>query len=399
MEDGQERYQTALEITDIPEEKLCGASSHFFQDLFDLGNANVLTRVRRFLKISSHADAEIKKLYEQILPQLCGILSPPSKDRRLWSVGQLGGSCTTSCGLSLIRSQLPTAQYRAFKDQIRLDILFKSIEDITRGGSSESRKSLTRELLLRLEQIIKKSGPLATDGFHLVKREVEAMLANAPSSVQPLPALTAVRDHRSVSSSQTRASHHVERSTLSDRTSPRSHLQEALKVVQRGNSDQASLEKSLELIQAAQTQASENPQIQAEDAQIFSELIHTMMFLYEKKAKAAELSLQETYMLTALVTSMYSMYSDYKSHLSNAAQKEMSDLDRSLHETFKKMKLVSYPFTKQPPFVNMLSHILQRQQYWDSQNRESTPSKEHRRMSEAISLERLVHSFRKNPNQ
>lgn len=400
MEDGQERYQTALEITDVPEEKLCGASSHFFQDLFDLGNQDVLTRVRRILTTCSQTDAEIKKLYEQILPQLGGIISPPSEDRRLWSVGQRGGSCTTSCGLSLIRSQLPNAQYRAFKDQIRLDILFKSIEDITRGDSSKSRKRLTRELLLRLEQIIAKSASVASGEFQSVQREVEAMLENAPSPLPHLPALTAVSERQHVTSSQTRGQpHHVERVPLSGRNSPISHLQEALKAVQRGHFDRSSLEKSLELIQAAQTQAAENPPIHLEDVQLFSDLIHTIKSLYEKKEKALELSLQQTYILTALVTSMQSMYSAYESRLSSAAREELSHLDRSLHETFKKMKLTSYPFTRRPPFCHMLPLILQRQQHWDRQRTTPVPSKENRRMRDNAEIERLRRSLPENRNQ
>ncbi len=136
---GKKRYQTGLEIADVSEENLCSKEAPFISRLL---------RCKYF--------GSTKKLYEEILPLLKGKILPPSKDDRLWGHGQLGGSCTALCLLSLIRSQLPKDAYKEFRDLARVEVLLKSYRQIKRGwGNNTTQKMIALEVIKNMKKSLK----------------------------------------------------------------------------------------------------------------------------------------------------------------------------------------------------------------------------------------------------
>lgn len=162
-EEGKLLHQTGLIFEEVKGEKLFGKESTFLKDLFN--NAD-------FLKKGS-----IETLYEKILPQLGGKLLLPLEDDHLWSHGQLGGSCTARCCLSLIRSGMTKDKYSAFKETARSEIALKSYASIKRGwGDNATRKAVTLEVVKGLERGYEKKGELLPEEFQKIKLELEKSL-------------------------------------------------------------------------------------------------------------------------------------------------------------------------------------------------------------------------------
>lgn len=135
--DGKKKYQTVLEFEDVTQDKL---SLQFFTQM---------------LENAIHEDDTQKgldNLYTNILSQL-GRPSPPSQDKRHWSSGQKGGSCSAQCILSVIRSQLTEEQYSRFKTLARTKMLMMTVEDISKGkGDIATKKVIALEVVRKMEK-------------------------------------------------------------------------------------------------------------------------------------------------------------------------------------------------------------------------------------------------------
>ncbi len=141
--DGKIRFQTALEIDQISESDLC--TGPFLAEMLKLNR--------------SSSEGDIQKLYEQALPLLKGKILPPSQNPQLWSHGQLGGTCTTLCLLSFIRSQSSREWYKKFRDYGRAHVLLKGFRDIKKGvGKYNIQAMICLEMITDLQRSFVKRG-------------------------------------------------------------------------------------------------------------------------------------------------------------------------------------------------------------------------------------------------
>ena len=163
---GRPKYQTALEITDVSEEALCGHSSRFFSRLFAL------------------EESPVKKLYTKVIPLLRGTIAPPSSDPRLWSHGQIGGSCSASCGLSLIRSQLDRETFKEFRERSRIEMILESFQQIKEGGeSSTDQKIVTLEVVRKLMHIYDRRGLPLPKELEETKKQLEEISSQSSQKI------------------------------------------------------------------------------------------------------------------------------------------------------------------------------------------------------------------------
>lgn len=116
-EHGKQIYQTAFEINDVSEENL---TFDFFKQLCDCSITHGTTP---------------DSVYN-ILKTLGGTIAPPSEDPRLWSSGQLSGSCSARCILSLIRSQSSPEEYEQFMQKAQYELVYKAVKQL-RSGSGD----------------------------------------------------------------------------------------------------------------------------------------------------------------------------------------------------------------------------------------------------------------------
>ncbi len=160
--DGRRMYQTALEIEDITAENLISYMSPFFLIIKNM--------------LSIPPSKSTTGVYEEIIPLLKGRIAPPSDDARLWSPGQLGGSCSTSCIVSYIRSQLPTEDFEQLMDVARHEILFKSYREIKNGwGNTTIQKLVTLEIVEELQHRHQLEGRELPKQLQEMKRQLMAM--------------------------------------------------------------------------------------------------------------------------------------------------------------------------------------------------------------------------------
>jgi hypothetical protein len=136
--DGKLRYQTSFEIQNVSEESLCGKTSGFFS------------------KIYSARSQPTEYFYTAALPSLDGTLAPARvEEQRVWSHGQLGGSCTASCLLAFIRPNMSPEEFKEFRDSIRMEMLLKTYEQAQAGKASShtinAAQEIARKLLTRRE--------------------------------------------------------------------------------------------------------------------------------------------------------------------------------------------------------------------------------------------------------
>lgn len=158
-DNGKQLYQTALEIEGISEQNLCGWDSFFIDRILING-------------LIGSTDT----LYTEILPLLKGTVAPASEDSRLWGHGQLGGSCTAACGLSLVRSQLDETSYKEFRELGRTEMLLKSYKEIKSGwGNNSIQRTVTLEVVKKLESSLKKRGKELPDEIKEMRRQLEAI--------------------------------------------------------------------------------------------------------------------------------------------------------------------------------------------------------------------------------
>lgn len=156
IERGVLKYQTAFDIDNVSLSSLCAPHSDFFNRIF----SNSLT---------------VKSLYTEILPSLEGVVAPPHTDRRLWSHGQFGGSCSASSVKALIRSHLKAKEYKEFSIIARTELALSSYQKIIHGcGNNTTQKIVTLEMIHRLNQSLHKQGitlpkPLKKIRNHLVQ--------------------------------------------------------------------------------------------------------------------------------------------------------------------------------------------------------------------------------------
>lgn len=171
--DKKNQYQTGLEIDDVSEDALCGPTSSFLTDLYNLSKMN--KRGDYFFSFR----VEIKRLYEDILPQLKGTIVLPSTDDRLWQRAQEGGSCHTSCGLSLIRAQMSKEEYQMFKASARMRLAYKTYTQLGKGMSlSATRKIATLDAVRSLEKTAHKNAFSLPDDFVQMRQALEASQFN-----------------------------------------------------------------------------------------------------------------------------------------------------------------------------------------------------------------------------
>ncbi len=155
--DGKLRFQTALELLDVTEEHLCREGSSFINQLLD-----------------NDQHGSVENLYEKILPQLKGRLAPPSLDQRLWGHGQIGGSCSALCVLSIVRSQLDKASYKTFRDLGRVEALLKSYRQIKSGwGNNSTQITVTLEIVRSLQHSLKKRKLELPDLLKTMKKQLK----------------------------------------------------------------------------------------------------------------------------------------------------------------------------------------------------------------------------------
>jgi hypothetical protein len=136
ISEGKPQYQTSYEIQDVPEDRLCGQESKFFTEVFN----------------AKEQKAGVEHLYKDILPLLGGHLAEPSQDRRLWSHGQLGGSCTASGIVALLRAHMEGEEARKFKDSIRCEMLLKMYEKVQIGKRSSRTITVILEITKKLQR-------------------------------------------------------------------------------------------------------------------------------------------------------------------------------------------------------------------------------------------------------
>lgn len=158
---GKKLFQTALEFSDVTEEKLCGGSALFIE--------RVLANSIPFMGTIDH-------LYLNLLPMLQGNPHAPSEDPRLWGHGQLGGSCSAASGLSVIRSQLDKDSFKEFRDIGRTEMLLKSYKQIKKGwGNHSTQRAVTLEVVKKLEHSLKKRGKELPEEMLEMKRQLEGI--------------------------------------------------------------------------------------------------------------------------------------------------------------------------------------------------------------------------------
>lgn len=151
---GRHLYQTALEIVDVSAKNITSSESTFFLKL--ITNSFLLLRPLQMLGIKF---GTVEAVYEEIIPLLKGRIAPPSDDPRLWSEGQLGGSCSASCIISFIRSQVSISDFEKFMNIARHETAFKSFREIKGGeGDTATQKVVTLEMIKDLEHRYKLAG-------------------------------------------------------------------------------------------------------------------------------------------------------------------------------------------------------------------------------------------------
>jgi hypothetical protein len=167
------QYQTAYEIIDISEESLCGEKSSFFQKLF-------FARSR-----------ETDFLYSKVFPSLDGSLARAKPDHRpLWGHGQLGGSCTASCILALLRAHMEPEQFREFKESVRQEMLLKMYEQIRKGGGGTHTIDVALEIARKLNQEAAakgRSSPEISRAIEIMEKQGPQRVEEGAASKSPLP--------------------------------------------------------------------------------------------------------------------------------------------------------------------------------------------------------------------
>lgn len=172
-EDGKKRYQTALEIENVLPENICGEDSTFINQLLE------------------NRGKKTEELYTNVIPLLKGKICNPSNDPRLWSHGQLGGSCTTASCVSLIRSQLGSPEnkepFKKFREVGRSEMVLKSFEQIRSGwGNNAAQRTVTLEVVKKLEHSLQKQNRALPPELKEIKKQLEAMQkARSRSNLQP----------------------------------------------------------------------------------------------------------------------------------------------------------------------------------------------------------------------
>lgn len=128
---GRIRYQTSFEIENVSEESLCGDTSVFFSG------------------IHSARTRPVEYFYTVLLPSLDGHLAPArlgDQDRRLWSHGQFGGSCSASSPGSFIRSYMTPQEFKEYKDSARMDMFLIEYEEVRAGTATDRTINIAQEI-------------------------------------------------------------------------------------------------------------------------------------------------------------------------------------------------------------------------------------------------------------
>ena len=134
----KDRYQIAYILENVQEERLYG------------GKTNLLTELNRV------EDKEAGCLYEEVLPALGGTLVEKPEDRRLWSHGQFGGSCSASCVLAFLRSRMTDEEFKEFRDTVRQETFLKTYSSIIEGKATSRVANIALEIARKLQSRISK---------------------------------------------------------------------------------------------------------------------------------------------------------------------------------------------------------------------------------------------------
>lgn len=92
-------YQTAYEIDEVEESK-------------------VLEFIKELTEFRRDRNSKTKDLYKILIPKLGGIKLDRNPDPRLWSLPQIGGSCSGYSAYCLIKSILSVSEFEQFEDAI-----------------------------------------------------------------------------------------------------------------------------------------------------------------------------------------------------------------------------------------------------------------------------------------
>lgn len=171
---GKKEYQTTLEITDISYENLCGKNSTFFRDLLKNGDPFI--------------GGDTDFLYNHIIPQLKGKIAPASDNNQLWSDGQIGGSCTARCNLSLIRSVVEPGEYKQFMDTARFEMLLRVYTQLKKGEYiPHVQKVVALEAIAKLEHSYEKRKLAFSENIKEMKSILEEQVKSHKSSKSSKP--------------------------------------------------------------------------------------------------------------------------------------------------------------------------------------------------------------------
>ncbi len=135
--EGVELVQTEVSWLDLPEELLCSDESVFSQFLLvsivntrgDMGRKNLELLYKLLDRIKRRADP----------------------DPKMWSIGQIGGSCSASCLKSLILSQLKPEEFSEFEKIAKTQLFYKALKIIKRGGGDATTRKIALEVAGELQ--------------------------------------------------------------------------------------------------------------------------------------------------------------------------------------------------------------------------------------------------------
>lgn len=364
--EGKRQYQTALIFDDVSEESLCGPASHFLTDLFRLvGGEHKEGATER-------TEEEIRTLYQELLPQLHGTIAEPSTDERLWRHDQMGGSCATSCGLSLLRSQMTKEEFKALRALARVDVFYQTYIDMTRNQQPDLRQAyIGLDAVMRLEKSFRKQQRSLPEPFVAMRQEIEQrraqILAQAASLPRPAVQGVAATGPLSRTGGASTLSAHMEPESEAVREREASPIQLLTKAVQILRKDHFSEEAFKEAEPLIVTLLSDSVQSHSLTEQEQKQLHALCQDLYDRFKPSPTsgffLSLKHTFLLTALMTATKRAIESASPEISldKKMRENIEVLEESIHDRFLQLRLQSYSFADQPPYNAFVPLILQRQ--------------------------------------
>lgn len=260
-ERGNILYQTALEIENISEENL---SASFFEKL-----------------IQCQTKAENAEEVYEVLKQLGGTILPPSDDARLWSPGQVAGSCAGRCILSLVRSQLTPENYNKFIQAAQYELVFKTVEEIRRGRGN-----------LRITRIV------GLEAINQLENAHRVLGGNLPIE------LANIRENLNLKGSAKTNEGLVSYAPAGLSDNLTQTMETAFKSLEEWMSTNVANDRvELDMTKALERFSSPNP-ITRDEAKELMKFYKDVRFFFDKYKLQGNLTLEQTYMMTAFASIM-----------------------------------------------------------------------------------------------